>query len=73
MDLNKILPKNGPPINEVTKYIEKYSQRAIKKKRNLLNKNNIGAFGSVFDIKQFKIKFSNYIYIFPIMRGYVTF
>ena len=24
MDLDKIIPKDGPPINEVTKYIEKY-------------------------------------------------
>ena len=29
MDLNKILPKNGPPINEVTKYIEKYKKDLI--------------------------------------------
>ena len=29
MDLEKILPKNGPPINEVTKYIEKYKNDLI--------------------------------------------
>ena len=29
MDLNKILPKNGPPIYEVTKYIEKYKNDLI--------------------------------------------
>jgi len=29
MDLNKILPKDGPPINEVTKYIEKYKNDLI--------------------------------------------
>ena len=29
MDLDKILPKNGPPINEVTKYIEKYKNDLI--------------------------------------------
>ena len=29
MDLNKILPKNGPPINEVKKYIEKYKNDLI--------------------------------------------
>ena len=29
MDLNKILPKNGPPINEVIKYIEKYKNDLI--------------------------------------------
>ena len=29
MDINKILPENGPPINEVTKYIEKYKNELI--------------------------------------------
>ena len=29
MDLEKILPKNGPPINEVIKYIEKYKNDLI--------------------------------------------
>ena len=29
MDLNKILPKKGPPINEVSKYIEKYKNDFI--------------------------------------------
>ena len=29
MDLNKILPKNGPPIEEVSKYIEKYKNELI--------------------------------------------
>jgi len=29
MDLEKILPKNGPPINEVYKYIEKYKNELI--------------------------------------------
>ena len=29
MDLDKILPKNGPPINEVIKYIEKYKNDLI--------------------------------------------
>ena len=29
MDLKKILPKDGPPINEVTKYIEKYKNDLI--------------------------------------------
>ena len=29
MDLEKILPKSGPPINEVTKYIEKYKNELI--------------------------------------------
>ena len=26
VELEKILPKDGPPINEVTKYIEKYKK-----------------------------------------------
>ena len=29
MDLNKILPQKGPPINEVSKYIEKYKNDLI--------------------------------------------
>ena len=29
MDLKKIIPKNGPPINEVSKYIEKYKNDLI--------------------------------------------
>ena len=29
MDLEKIIPKNGPPINEVSKYIEKYKDDLI--------------------------------------------
>ena len=29
MNLEKILPKDGPPINEVTKYIEKYKNDLI--------------------------------------------
>ena len=29
MDLKKILPKNGPPIDEVSKYIEKYKNELI--------------------------------------------
>ena len=29
MDLNKILPQNGPPIKEVKKYIEKYKNDLI--------------------------------------------
>ena len=29
MDLKKILPKDGPPINEVSKYIEKYKNDLI--------------------------------------------
>ena len=29
MNLKKILPENGPPISEVTKYIEKYKNDLI--------------------------------------------
>ena len=29
MEIKKILPENGPPINEVTKYIEKYKNEII--------------------------------------------
>ena len=29
MDIKKILPQNGPPINEVSKYIEKYKNDLI--------------------------------------------
>ena len=29
MDIKKILPDNGPPINEVSKYIEKYKNELI--------------------------------------------
>ena len=29
MDLNQLLPENGPPINEVSKYIEKYKNDLI--------------------------------------------
>ena len=29
MELEKILPENGPPIDEVNKYIEKYKNELI--------------------------------------------
>ena len=29
MDLKKLLPENGPPIEEVSKYIEKYKDEII--------------------------------------------
>ena len=29
MNIKKILPENGPPINEVSKYIEKYKNELI--------------------------------------------
>ena len=39
MDLKKILPKDGPPIEEVTKYIEKYKNELIIIKYISINKN----------------------------------
>ena len=30
MDLKKILPNDGPPVEEVTKYIEKYKNELKK-------------------------------------------
>ena len=33
MDLAKILPENGPPIEEVSKYIKKYKNEIVDKKR----------------------------------------
>ena len=32
MDLKKILPKDGPPIDEVKKYIEKYKNESHRNK-----------------------------------------
>ena len=29
MNIKKILPENGPPLNEVSKYIEKYKNELI--------------------------------------------
>ena len=54
MDLKKILPKNGPPIEEVSKYIKKYKNELIVIKyggnvfidRNIFN-NFIGAISVV--------------------------
>ncbi len=39
-----------------TNYIKKYSEQSFKKKLNKTSKNNIGSFGSIFDIKPYKIK-----------------
>ena len=32
MEIEKILPKDGPPLNEVNKYIEKYKDELIELK-----------------------------------------
>jgi len=47
---------NIETADKFTKYIKKYSKQVFKKKLNKLNKDNIGGFASVFDIKQQKIK-----------------
>ena len=50
--------KSGVDIktaDKFTKFIQKNSKRAFKKKLSYLNKNNIGGFASVFDIKTQKI------------------
>ena len=36
MDLKKILPENGPPINEVKKYIDKYKN--VQRYQDLVKK-----------------------------------
>ena len=47
---------NIKTADKFTEYIGKYSKQVFKKKLNKFNKNNIGRFASVFDIKKFKIK-----------------
>ena len=47
---------NIETADKFTKYIGKYSQQAFKRKLTKFNRNNIGSFASVFDIKQLKIK-----------------
>ena len=51
--------KSGVDINladRFVKHIAKISKKNVKKKSKYLNKDNIGAFGSVFDISKIKIK-----------------
>jgi len=51
--------KSGVNINltdRFVKYIAKISKKNVKKKNKYLNKDNIGAFGSTFDISKIKIK-----------------
>ena len=47
---------NIETADKFTKYIGKYSQQTFKKKLTKFNRDNIGRFASVFDIKQLKIK-----------------
>ena len=51
--------KSGVNINladQFVNYIARISKKNVKKKNNHLNKDNIGAFGSTFDISKIKIK-----------------
>ena len=51
--------KSGVNINladQFVQYIAKISKKNVKKKSKYLNKDNIGAFGSTFDISKIKIK-----------------
>ena len=51
--------KSGVNINLADQFVEhiaKVSKKNLKKKNNYLNKDNIGAFGSTFDISKIKIK-----------------
>ena len=47
---------NIKTADKFTKYIRKYSKQAFKKKLNKFNKESIGSFASVFDIKKLKVK-----------------
>ena len=42
--------------DQLVNYIAKVSKKNVQKKRKYLNKDNIGAFGSTFDISKIKIK-----------------
>ncbi|MBA1339335.1 MAG: phosphoribosylformylglycinamidine cyclo-ligase [Pelagibacterales bacterium] len=51
--------KSGVDINLADRFVEhiaKISKKNVKKKNKYLNKDNIGAFGSTFDISKIKIK-----------------
>ena len=51
--------KSGVDIktaDKFAKFIGKYSKQVFKKKINKINKNNIGNFGSVFDLSKFNMK-----------------
>ena len=42
--------------NKLVKYIAKLSRKGVKKRKDTFNKENIGGFGSLFDISRLKIK-----------------
>ena len=51
--------KSGVNINLADRFVEhiaKISKKNVQKKKKYLNKDNIGAFGSTFDISKIKIK-----------------
>ena len=51
--------KSGVNINLADRFVEhiaKVSKKNVKKKSKYINKDNIGAFGSIFDISKIKIK-----------------
>ena len=51
--------KSGVNINIADRFVEhiaKVSKKNVKKKSKYINKDNIGAFGSIFDISKIKIK-----------------
>ena len=51
--------KSGVNINLADRFVDhiaKISKKNVKKKKKYLNKDNIGAFGSTFDISKIKIK-----------------
>ena len=47
---------NIETADKLTKFIKNYSKQAFKQKSNKIDKNNIGNFASVFDLKSEKIK-----------------
>ena len=56
---NNSYKKSGVDIktaDKFAKFIGKYSNQVFKKKINKINKNNIGNFGSVFDLSNFNLK-----------------
>ncbi len=56
---NNSYKKSGVDIktaDKFAKFIGKYSKQVFKKKINKINKNNIGSFGSVFDLSNFNLK-----------------
>ena len=82
MDLKKILPENGPPIDQVSKYIEKYKNDLIVIKyggnvlidRNIFNNWNLALSHGINNVPTAKTKSyaarsytAKNIYVFPIV------